>query len=58
MLFLRIFSIYLLEIIFLISLTPSECNYLPTWESLDSRSLPEWYDEAKIGMYVKKTSNN
>ena len=25
-------------------------RYLPTWDSLDTRPLPTWYDEAKIGM--------
>lgn len=24
--------------------------YLPTWESLDSHKMPEWYDDAKIGL--------
>lgn len=24
-------------------------KFEPTWESLDSRVLPEWYDNAKIG---------
>ena len=27
-------------------------KYLPTWESIDSRPLPNWYDEAKVGMFV------
>ena len=27
-------------------------KYSPTWESLDSRPLPNWYDEAKVGMFV------
>ena len=27
-------------------------QYLPTWESLDSRPLPTWYDEAKVGIFV------
>lgn len=26
--------------------------YEPTWESLDSRPLPGWFDEAKIGIFV------
>ncbi|OXA64236.1 Plasma alpha-L-fucosidase [Folsomia candida] len=25
-------------------------NFTPTWKSLDSRPLPEWYDKAKIGI--------
>lgn len=27
-------------------------RYEPTWESLDSRPLPTWYDKAKIGIFV------
>ncbi|CAB3384159.1 Hypothetical predicted protein [Cloeon dipterum] len=27
-------------------------NYEPTWDSIDSRPLPEWFDEAKIGIFV------
>lgn len=26
--------------------------YQPTWESLDSRPLPTWYDQAKIGIFL------
>ncbi|KAK7101787.1 alpha-L-fucosidase-like [Littorina saxatilis] len=27
-------------------------QYKPTWESLDSRPLPTWYDEAKLGIFI------
>ena len=27
-------------------------QYQPTWESLDSRPLPFWYDEAKFGIFM------
>lgn len=27
-------------------------NYEPTWDSLDSRPLPVWYDQAKIGIFI------
>lgn len=27
-------------------------SYLPTWEDLDTRPLPLWYDSAKIGILV------
>lgn len=27
-------------------------KYAPTWESLDSRLLPSWYDESKIGIFL------
>ncbi|XP_065181072.1 alpha-L-fucosidase-like [Sycon ciliatum] len=26
--------------------------YEPTWESLDSRPLPAWYDQAKFGIFI------
>ncbi|XP_026666695.1 alpha-L-fucosidase isoform X2 [Ceratina calcarata] len=34
---------------------PSETEtneYYPTWDSLDSRLLPEWYDDAKFGIFI------
>lgn len=27
-------------------------RYQPNWESLDSRPLPNWYDEAKFGIFI------
>ncbi|MCL5019787.1 MAG: alpha-L-fucosidase [Patescibacteria group bacterium] len=27
-------------------------TYKPTWESIDSRPLPQWYDEAKFGIFI------
>ena len=27
-------------------------KYQPTWESLDARPLPSWYDEVKIGILI------
>lgn len=29
-----------------------QAEYDPTWESLDGRPLPSWYDEAKIGIFI------
>jgi Alpha-L-fucosidase len=29
-----------------------EAKYEPTWDSLDKRPLPNWYDEAKVGIFV------
>ncbi|RXN22288.1 tissue alpha-L-fucosidase-like protein [Labeo rohita] len=29
-----------------------ETRYTPDWASLDSRPLPEWYDEVKFGIFV------
>ena len=30
----------------------SSFKYQTTWESLDSRPLPAWYDQAKIGIFI------
>lgn len=27
-------------------------RYEPNWSSLDSRPLPEWYDDAKVGIFI------
>lgn len=31
---------------------PMTGNYRPLWEDLDNRPLPQWYDSAKIGIFV------
>lgn len=36
---------------FLIEKSESEA-YDPTWESLDKRPLPLWYDQAKVGIFI------
>ncbi|XP_061169907.1 plasma alpha-L-fucosidase-like [Saccostrea echinata] len=31
----------------------TDCQkYQPTWESIDSRPIPAWYDDAKVGMFI------
>ncbi|XP_026163933.1 plasma alpha-L-fucosidase [Mastacembelus armatus] len=30
----------------------SRTKYEPTWESIDSRPLPPWYDQAKVGIFI------
>jgi alpha-L-fucosidase len=27
-------------------------KYTPDWNSLDKRPLPQWYDDAKIGIFI------
>jgi len=27
-------------------------RYLPNWESLDTRPLPQWFDDAKFGIFI------
>ncbi|KDR21958.1 Plasma alpha-L-fucosidase [Zootermopsis nevadensis] len=34
------------------SVEASILRYNPTWESLDSRPLPQWYDDAKFGIFI------
>ncbi|KAG8231795.1 hypothetical protein J437_LFUL012072 [Ladona fulva] len=40
--------------IFLLSciLCTAHAKYKPTWESIDSRPLPSWFDESKIGIFL------
>ncbi len=30
----------------------TEQQYTPDWASIDSRPLPTWYDEGKIGIFI------
>ena len=30
----------------------SAALYAPSWDSLDKRPLPSWYDEAKFGIFI------
>ena len=36
----------------LMPIVDKENRYTPDWESLDSRPLPSWYDEAKFGIFI------
>lgn len=29
-----------------------QVRYAPTWESLDTRPIPAWYDQAKVGIFI------
>ena len=43
----------ILTVIYVIlSVQFSNGRYQPNWSSLDSRPLPTWYDEAKIGIFI------
>jgi len=33
-------------------LNTAVAQYEPTWQSIDSRPLPQWYDEAKVGIFL------
>ncbi|KAM6912442.1 plasma alpha-L-fucosidase [Xenentodon cancila] len=43
-----------LTVVCLLSLTVgfSRAKYDPTWTSIDSRPLPDWYDQAKFGIFI------
>eukprot|EP01098_Paradermamoeba_levis_P011628 TRINITY_DN5003_c0_g1_i1.p1 TRINITY_DN5003_c0_g1~~TRINITY_DN5003_c0_g1_i1.p1 ORF type:complete len:446 (-),score=104.94 TRINITY_DN5003_c0_g1_i1:104-1441(-) len=42
-----------LSFLFSLSLFVFVCSrYTPDWDSLDSRPLPSWYDEAKFGIFI------
>ena len=42
----------LLLLCIIANITVSAIKYEPNWKSLDSRPLPSWYDEAKIGIFL------
>lgn len=42
----------LLSILLLLTISLCAQNYQPTWESIDSRPTPEWYQDAKFGIFI------
>ncbi|KAL8589411.1 hypothetical protein ACOMHN_021563 [Nucella lapillus] len=42
------------RIVLLLTLTVAcqGIHYLPNWKSIDSRPLPGWYDESKLGIFI------
>ena len=40
------------QILVFFCLVATSLAYEATWESLDSRPLPQWYDDAKIGIFI------
>lgn len=45
---------YLIILLLLVSLNSSVFaqNYQATWESIDSRPIPEWFSDAKFGIFI------
>mmetsp|Transcript_24407 Transcript_24407/g.27146 ORF Transcript_24407/g.27146 Transcript_24407/m.27146 type:complete len:453 (-) Transcript_24407:45-1403(-) len=39
-------------IVALLFITHVTAQYKPTWESLDSRPIPKWYDQSKFGIFI------
>lgn len=42
----------LTALVLCICFTVVSSKYLPTWDSLDKRPLPQWYDKAKFGIFI------
>ena len=42
----------LLVVLFWTTLSTAQKNYEPTWESLDKRATPEWFSNAKFGIFI------
>jgi len=42
----------MLFVLVLCLIASSLAKYQPNWESIDSRPLPQWYDEAKVGIFL------
>jgi alpha-L-fucosidase len=46
-------SMFLISFLFFaISTAFAQKNYQPTWESIDSRPVPEWFEDAKFGIFI------
>lgn len=41
-----------LILVFLLTRALTYSQYTPDWESLDARPLPQWYDQAKVGIFI------
>jgi len=39
-------------VVLLCLIAPSRAKYQPNWASIDSRPLPQWYDDAKVGIFI------
>ena len=44
---------FIIELLFCCSIVNAAvAKYEPNWDSIDSRPLPQWYDEAKVGIFL------
>jgi len=43
---------FLVKLLFCCVLNTALAHYQPNWESIDSRPLPQWFDEAKVGIFL------
>lgn len=47
-----LFIILLLNIACTISKATAQNDYQPTWESINSRPVPQWFEDAKFGIFI------
>ncbi|CAF4954693.1 unnamed protein product, partial [Rotaria socialis] len=45
-------GLYVTLINFSLLFVLSGSSYLPQWSSLDTRPLPSWYDQSKVGIFI------
>ncbi|CAF4085978.1 unnamed protein product, partial [Rotaria magnacalcarata] len=45
-------GLYLILINLSLLFVLSGSSYLPQWSSLDTRPLPSWYDQSKVGIFI------
>lgn len=46
-------SMFLISFLFFaVSTAFAQKNYQPTWESIDSRPVPAWFEDAKFGIFI------
>lgn len=48
----RLYFLTVFLINFVVNQAVDQKRYEPTWESLDLRPLPRWYDDAKVGIFI------
>jgi len=42
----------IIKLLFCCIVNTAVARYEPNWKSIDSRPLPEWFDEAKVGIFL------
>jgi alpha-L-fucosidase len=48
----RTILLTLISLFGLVSILPAQARVEPTWESIDKRPLPDWYRDAKFGIFI------
>jgi alpha-L-fucosidase len=47
-----LFTVVFIAVISCCLLPFTQQQYTPDWASIDSRPLPAWYDESKVGIFI------